>query len=92
MTLSRPTDKNIPALPDTSYSHIWALSWPVMVSTMTVPLVGAVDVAMMGHLPDPAYVGGVGLGSLIFGAIVAQVCFMMWCWMDAFVSWTIFHS
>ena len=76
MTLSRPTDKNIPALPDTSYLHIWALSWPVMVSTMTVPLVGAVDVAMMGHLPDPAYVGGVALGGLIFGAIVLAFSFL----------------
>src|SRR6056300_1680244 len=76
MKLSRPTDKNIPVLPDTSYSHIWALSWPVMVSTMTVPLVGAVDVAMMGHLPDPAFVGGVALGGLIFGAIVLAFSFL----------------
>ncbi len=50
--------------------------WPVMLSTMSLPLVGAVDVAMMGHLPDPAYVGGVALGGLIFGAIVLAFSFL----------------
>ena len=37
-----------------------------MLSNMTMPLVGASDVAMMGHLSDPALVGGVALGSLLF--------------------------
>ena len=50
----------------TSYRHIWRLSWPVMISNISLPLVGAVDVAMMGHLPDPAFIGGVALGGLVF--------------------------
>jgi len=29
-------------------------------------MLGAVDTAVMGHLPDPAYVGGVAIGSTIF--------------------------
>lgn len=29
-------------------------------------MLGAVDTAVMGHLPDPAYVGGVAIGSIIF--------------------------
>jgi MATE family multidrug resistance protein len=29
-------------------------------------MLGAVDTAVMGHLPDPAYVGGVAIGSMIF--------------------------
>ena len=33
--------------PHTSYRRIWQLSWPVMVSNISLPLVGAVDVAMM---------------------------------------------
>ena len=61
---------------ETSYRHIWALSWPVMLSTMSVPMAGAVDVAMMGHLPSPAYVGGVALGGLIFGVIVLSFSFL----------------
>ena len=33
---------------------------------MSVPLVGAVDTAVVGHLPDPIYIGAVALGALIF--------------------------
>ena len=52
-----------------SYRHIWQLSWPVMLSNISLPLVGAVDVAMMGHLDDPSYIGGVGLGTLVFNLL-----------------------
>ncbi len=50
----------------TSWQHIWRLSWPIMLSNITVPLVGVVDVAMMGRLNDPAFIGGVGLGMMVF--------------------------
>ena len=50
----------------TSWQHIWQLSWPIMLSNITVPLVGVVDVAMMGRLNDPAFIGGVGLGMMVF--------------------------
>ena len=60
----------------TSYRHIWRLSWPVMVSNISLPLVGAVDVAMMGHLPNPAFVGGVALGGLIFNFLYLTFAFL----------------
>ena len=60
----------------TSYRHIWRLSWPVMVSNISLPLVGAVDVAMMGHLPDPAFIGGVALGGLIFNFLYLTFAFL----------------
>ena len=50
----------------TSWQKIWQLSWPIMLSNITVPLVGVVDVAMMGRLNDPAFIGGVGLGMMVF--------------------------
>ena len=50
----------------TSLQHIWRLSWPIMLSNITVPLVGEVDVTMMGRLNDPAFIGGVGLGMMVF--------------------------
>lgn len=31
-----------------------------------MPLVGAVDTAVVGHLPDPTYIGAVALGAVIF--------------------------
>lgn len=48
------------------YTRIWAISWPTILSNLTVPMLGAVDTAVMGHLPDPAYVGGVAVGAMIF--------------------------
>ena len=48
------------------HNRIWALSWPTILSNLTVPMLGAVDTAVMGHLPDPAYVGGVAVGAMIF--------------------------
>ena len=48
------------------YARIWALAWPSILADLTVPLLGAVDTAVMGHLPDPAYVGAVAVGAMIF--------------------------
>tara|TARA_B100000029_G_scaffold479151_1_gene525897 strand:+ start:5900 stop:7246 length:1347 start_codon:yes stop_codon:yes gene_type:complete len=51
------------------YKKIWILSWPTILSNLTVPLLGAVDTAVMGHLPDASYIGGVAIGSMIFSFI-----------------------
>lgn len=53
---------------DQSLSHrrVWMLAGPIMLSNISVPLVGAVDTAVVGHLPEPAAIGAVALGALIF--------------------------
>ena len=56
--MHKPTNES-----HTNWQHIWRLAWPIIISNLTVPLVGAVDVAMMGRLDNPALIGGVGLGS-----------------------------
>jgi MATE family multidrug resistance protein len=45
---------------------VWRLAGPIILSNMSVPLVGAVDTAVVGHLPDPVYIGAVALGAVIF--------------------------
>lgn len=60
----------------TSWRHIWSISWPIFVANVTVPLVGAVDTAVMGRLPDPAYIGGVALGTLIFNFLYFGLGFL----------------
>ncbi len=45
---------------------MWRISGPVILSNLSVPLLGMVDTAVMGHLPQPAYIGGVAVGALIF--------------------------
>ena len=47
-----------------------------MLSNVTIPLVGAVDVAMMGRLDDPVFIGGVGLGMIVFNFIYFGLGFL----------------
>lgn len=49
-----------------SYRAILALALPVMLANLSTPLIGFVDTAIMGQLPDPAYIGAVAIGALIF--------------------------
>lgn len=42
------------------------LTVPFMLSTMTQPLMGAVNTAVMGQLPDPKYIAAVSLVAILF--------------------------
>ncbi len=42
---------------------------PLIVSTITTPLLGVVDTAIVGQLSDPAYIGGVAVGTTIFNTL-----------------------
>lgn len=58
--------------PDTSsgwYRRVFNLAWPVILSSLSVPLVGAVDTAVMGQLPDPKYMAAVAVGAIIFSSV-----------------------
>ncbi|MCK4868521.1 MAG: MATE family efflux transporter [Alphaproteobacteria bacterium] len=57
-----------PATP-TWNRRVWALAGPIILANVTVPLLGAVDTAVVGHLPDPRYIGGVAIGALIFNFV-----------------------
>ncbi|MFD3239288.1 MATE family efflux transporter DinF [Rahnella perminowiae] len=44
---------------------LWRLALPMIFSNITVPLLGLVDTAVIGHLDSPDYLGGVAVGSMI---------------------------
>lgn len=46
-------------------NKIWALAWPMILSNISVPLLGLVDTAVLGHLKTPHYLAAVALGSAI---------------------------
>ncbi len=48
---------------------VWRLSVPIILSNVSVPLLGAVDTAVVGHLPEPHHLGAVALGSMVFNFI-----------------------
>ena len=49
--------------------RILRLAVPNIISNITVPLLGMVDLALMGHLENKVYIGAVALGSMIFNFI-----------------------
>ena len=49
-----------------SHRAVWAIAGPMIISNISVPLVGAVDTAVVGRLPGPEYIGAVAVGALIF--------------------------
>ena len=48
------------------HRRVWSLAGPIIVSNLSTPLLGAVDTAVVGRLPDAAYIGGVAVGAVIF--------------------------
>ena len=42
------------------------MALPVIVSNVSTPLIGIVDTGVVGQLPDPAYIGAIAVGALIF--------------------------
>jgi MATE family multidrug resistance protein len=51
------------------HRRVLGLAIPIALANLTQPLLSAVDTAIAGHLPGPAYLGGVALGSLIFNFV-----------------------
>ena len=49
---------------------------PNIVSNITVPLLGLVDMMLMGHLESVAYIGAIGLGGTIFSVMYSVFSFM----------------
>ncbi|QIA07588.1 MATE family efflux transporter [Draconibacterium halophilum] len=48
---------------------ILKLAVPNIISNITVPLLGLIDLALMGHLGSEVYIGAISLGSVIFNFI-----------------------
>lgn len=42
------------------------IALPVMLSNASTPLIGVVDTAIVGRIPDPAYIAAVAVGALVF--------------------------
>lgn len=62
---SLPTDKDM-----------WRIAAPMILSNISVPLLGMVDTGVTGHLDDPAYLGAVAIGATIFTFIYMGMNFL----------------
>ncbi len=48
---------------------MWRLAGPMIVSNISIALLGLVDTAVVGHLEQPYYLGGIAIGTVIFDFI-----------------------
>lgn len=55
---------------------ILQLAVPNIISNISIPLLGIVDMALMGHLESDDYIGAIALGSLIFNFIYWSLGFL----------------
>lgn len=51
------------------YKEYLAIAIPFIISTITQPLLGAVDTAVIGRLGNSSYIGGVAIGTVIFNTM-----------------------
>lgn len=58
------------------FAAIFSLAVPMVVSNLSVPLLGLVDTAVIGHLSEASYLAGVALGSMIFTTLVWLLGFL----------------
>lgn len=55
---------------------ILALALPNIISNITVPLLGLVDIAIVGHLGDDSLIGGIAIGTAVFNFIYWNFAFL----------------
>jgi MATE family multidrug resistance protein len=52
-----------------THRTVLAIAVPIMLSNISTPLIGLVDTAIVGHYPNPVYIGAVAVGALIFSFV-----------------------
>ncbi|MEE8306360.1 MAG: MATE family efflux transporter, partial [Gammaproteobacteria bacterium] len=62
----------------TAYGNraIWAIALPMIISNLSVPLLGLVDTAVVGHLDGPQYLAAVAVGAIIFSFLFMGLNFL----------------
>lgn len=58
------------------HKTIWNLTWPNVLSNITVPLLGMVDIAIAGALGGDIAIGAVSVGSSIFNFLYMNCAFL----------------
>ena len=60
----------------TAYRECWRLAWPLILANLSVPLLGLVDTAVVGHLPEPHFLAGVALGATVISVFYFMFGFL----------------
>jgi MATE family multidrug resistance protein len=55
---------------------VWRIAAPMILSNVSVPLLGMVDTGVVGHLESAVYLGAVAIGATIFGFLYTGMNFL----------------
>ena len=56
--------------------RVWRMAGPIILSSISVPLLGAVDAAVVGQLPGAEQIAAVGAGTTIFNVLFQTMLFL----------------
>lgn len=63
------TSQELPTTPRAWHRRVLQLAWPIILSNLSVPLVGMTDIAVVGQLPQAHYMAAVSVGAIIFSSV-----------------------
>ena len=52
-----------------THRRVLAISLPIVLSNISIPILGAIDTGVIGQLGDAIAIGAVGIGAIILGAV-----------------------
>ncbi|MGV8834414.1 MAG: MATE family efflux transporter [Devosia sp.] len=61
---------------DVRHADVWKIAVPASIAFITEPLVGIVDITVIGRLGDAGLLGGLVLGALVFDVIFSMTYFL----------------
>ena len=61
---------------DASHAKVWAIAWPMMLSGISIPMLGLVDTALLGHLDNPRYLAAVAIGAHVIAILYLSFSFL----------------
>ncbi len=74
MTSAAPGARSGGALPENR--DVWRIALPMILSNLTVPLLGMTDTGVTGHLGSEVYLAAVAIGATIFSVLYTGVNFL----------------
>ena len=61
---------------DVSHRSVLAIAWPTTLAYLSTPLLGLIDTGVVGRLGDPALLGGLAVGAILFDIIFTTFNFL----------------
>ena len=52
-----------------THRRVLAISLPIVLSNISIPILGAIDTGVIGQLGDAIAIGAGGIGAIILGAV-----------------------